>query len=150
MALWWGGGLEKAASAWLGASRHLSVTATGLASLGQGREGGGRETVQNNNEGFLITRQLRCQLSSSSSSTTHWENFARNCLPRKREVRGVRRAEGREAPATPPAPRSSPLAPRVQDKVQTELRSPGPGPSGSFPSGPDPQTTDSAQDRSNL
>lgn len=45
--LWGGrGGVEKAASAWLGASRHFSVTAVGLASLGQGREGGGRDSAE--------------------------------------------------------------------------------------------------------
>lgn len=58
------------------------MTAMGLGSLGQGREGGGRETAQNNNEGFLITRQLWCQLNSSGGAT-RWENLVRNCLPRK-------------------------------------------------------------------
>lgn len=33
--------------------------------------------VQNNNEGFLITRQLWCQL-NSSGSRTRWENFVKN------------------------------------------------------------------------
>ena len=76
------GGSGKACLCAAGASRHFSVTAMGLGSLGQGRQGGGRAMVQNNNEGFLITRQLWCQL-NSSGSRTRWENFVRNCLPGK-------------------------------------------------------------------